>query len=278
MLGSFVIVFREVIEVGLVIGIVLAATRGLVGRGAWIGLGMLGGVLGACLVALFSSQIAGVFEGTGQELLNAGVLVLAVLMLGWHNAWMASHGRELAGELKSVGRDVVAGRRPLTALAIVCLVAVLREGSEVVLFLYGVGAGGGTSALEIVGGGALGIIAGGLLSALIYYGLVAIPMRHLFGTLTVLITFLAAGLGAQAASFLQQGGWVDLWSRPLWSTAQWLPVDSIPGRLLHTIVGYTDRPSGLEVVVYVGILIAMWALIRAVAAKGGDGHTVGAGA
>ncbi|MGH6799283.1 MAG: FTR1 family iron permease, partial [Roseiarcus sp.] len=150
MLAALIIVFRETLEAGLVVGVVLAATRGVPGRGFWIASGVGAGVAGACLVAAFASRIATLFEGSGQEAFNASILIVAVVMLCWHNAWMANHGRDLARDLKAVGRDVAEGRRPLTALAVVCGVAVLREGSEVVLFLYGVAAGGGATAWDIL--------------------------------------------------------------------------------------------------------------------------------
>src|SRR5205809_4998446 len=81
MFGALIIVFREVIEAGLIIGIVLAATRGVSGRGRWVSAGVLAGALGAGIVALFAEAIANAFEGAGQELFNAGVLSAAVAML-----------------------------------------------------------------------------------------------------------------------------------------------------------------------------------------------------
>jgi high-affinity iron transporter len=171
MLGALVIVFREVLEAGLIIGIVMAASRGAPGRGVWIAAGVLAGVVGAGIIALFAGAIADAFEGSGQELLNAAVLAGAVLMLMWHNAWMARHGRELAAEMSAVGAAVTAGQRPMTALAVVVGLAVLREGSEVVLFLYGIVATG-TSASALLLGGALGVAAGAAFTALTYYGLV----------------------------------------------------------------------------------------------------------
>ena len=263
MLAALIIVFREVFEAGLVVGVVLAATRGIAGRGFWISLGLIGGLAGACLVAAFAGQIARLFQGSGQETLNAVVLLIAVAMLGWHNAWMASHGRELAGNLKAVGRGVAEGRRPLTALAVVCGVAVLREGSEVVLFLYGVAAGGGATALDIIVGGILGILGGSLVSALLYLGLIAIPLRYLFDALTTLITLLAAGLAAQAVNFLEQGGWLLTWSDPVWDTSTVLSQDSIVGRVLHTLIGYADQPTGMQLIAYVVTILAMLALMRA---------------
>ncbi|WP_158812651.1 FTR1 family protein [Methylocapsa sp. S129] len=263
MLAALIIVFREVFEAGLVVGVVLAATRGIAGRGFWVSAGLVGGLAGACLVAAFAGQIAGLFQGSGQETLNAAVLLIAVAMLGWHNAWMASHGRELASNLKAVGRDVAEGRRPLTALAVVCGVAVLREGSEVVLFLYGVAAGGGATAIDIVVGGALGILGGSLVSALLYLGLIAIPLRYLFGALTTLIMLLAAGLAAQAVNFLQQGGWLEAWSDPIWDTSAILSQDSILGRILHTLIGYMDQPTGMQLIAYAATILAMLALMQA---------------
>jgi high-affinity iron transporter len=53
---------------------------------------------------------------------------------------MARHGKEIAGEMRAIGQAVAEGSKSLLALAVVVAVAVLREGSEVALFLYGVAA------------------------------------------------------------------------------------------------------------------------------------------
>ena len=74
MLATLIIVFREVIEAGLIVGIVLAATKGVAGRGRWIGLGIAMGVLGACLVAAFADTLSNMLAGTGQEIFNASVM------------------------------------------------------------------------------------------------------------------------------------------------------------------------------------------------------------
>jgi high-affinity iron transporter len=256
MLGALIIVFREVIEAGLIIGIVLAVTRGVPGRGVWVSAGVLAGALGAGLIALFAQTIADAFAGSGQELFNASVLGIAVVMLMWHNFWMASHGRELAASMAAVGKEVTAGRRPMAALAMVVGLASLREGSEVVLFLYGIVASG-VSAWSLLLGGVLGLAAGAAFTALTYYGLLAIPARHIFAVTTLLITLLAAGMAAQAAQFLDAAGVINVLGQRLWDSSGWLSQDSIVGRLLHTLVGYTDRPSELQLVAYVATLAIM---------------------
>src|SRR5258708_40208917 len=138
MFGALIIVFREVIEAGLIIGIGLAATRGISGRGHWVAAGVLLGTLGAGIVALSAEAIANAFEGSGQELLNASVLGAAVVMLMWHTVWMARHGREMAAEMAAVGAAECAGRRPRTALHRGAGRADVPAGSQGQLVLYGV--------------------------------------------------------------------------------------------------------------------------------------------
>src|SRR3954451_8535921 len=158
MLAALIIVFREVFEAGLIVGIVLAVTRSVPGRNRWIAGGVVAGVLGACVGAAFAGAISRLFAGRGQELFNAAILAVAVVMLTWHNVWMARHGAELAGELRAAGQAVVEGKKSLLALAVVVGVAVLREGSEVVLSLYGVLATETDTSLSVAFGGLLGLV------------------------------------------------------------------------------------------------------------------------
>jgi high-affinity iron transporter len=261
MLGALIIVFREVIEAGLIVGIVMAATRGVLGRGRWITIGIGGGVLGAGIVAMFAGVISEAFQGAGQELFNASVLGIAVIMLMWHNAWMARHGREMAEEMRQVGAAVSEGVKPLTALAIVVGLAVLREGSEVVLFLYGIMASG-TSGSALLAGGMLGIAAGAAFSALTYLGLLAIPSRYIFSVTSWLIALLAAGMAAQSVQFLNNAGIVVALDHTIWDTSWLLSEGSLFGRLLHTLIGYTERPTEMQLVVYIATLVAMFLLMR----------------
>jgi high-affinity iron transporter len=268
MLATLIIVFREVIEAGLIVGIVLAATAKVRRRGRWVALGVAGGVAGACLVAAFAGELAQLFEGSGQELFNAAILLFAVAMLAWHNVWMASHGREIAAEMRRVGGAVAEGERPLAALAIVVGVAVLREGSEIVLFLYGIAAAGGASAAAMMAGGAVGVLGGVALSALLYFGLLAVPTRRLFAVTTGLITLLAAGLAAQAVALLQQAGYFDAFAATVWNTSWLLSDDSLLGRLLHTLIGYTDNPSGAQLIAYLTTIAVIIGLMRLVRVRG----------
>lgn len=262
MLPTAIIVFREVLEAALVIGIVLAASRGVPGRGRWVSGGIAAGVIGATLVAGFADAIAGAVAGIGQELFDATILFAAVAMLGWHNIWMSRHGRDLAASANGLGRDVLAGRRPLYALALVVGIAVLREGSEAVLFLYGVMLSTGAGGLGMAVGGALGLAAGAAAGAATYLGLLAIPLRRLFGVTSWLILLLAAGMASQGATFLMQADLLPALGNSVWNTSGILPERSIPGVVLHVLIGYSAQPAGIQLVFYGATILVIIVLMR----------------
>ncbi len=262
MLATAIIVFREVLEAALIVGIVLAASRGVAGRGWWVGGGIGAGIIGATAVAAGAGTIAAAVEGIGQEVFNAAILFAAVAMLGWHNIWMTRHGREIALAANRLGAAVREGTQPLWALAAAVALAVLREGSEVVLFLYGIAAASGNGWGAMALGGALGLVAGAGAGAGLYLGLVRIPLRHLFSVTSWLVLLLAAGMASQAAAFLMQADLLPPLGMTLWDTSFVLSDQSLAGRVLHTLIGYTAQPAGIQLAFYLATLIVISSLMR----------------
>ncbi len=257
MLGAAIIVFREVLEAAIIISIVTAATRDIPGRNRWLTMGLLAGLAGSALVAVSTEAIATMADGIGQELFNAIVLGIAVLMLAWHNIWMASHGTVMAANARSVGKDIRSGRSECSILLIVIGLAVLREGSETVLFLYGIATsyGGDTSSMAL--GALLGLLAGASVGYGIYAGLLRVPLRWFFAATNILVLLLAAGMASQAARFLIQADLLPGLATPLWDTSNVLSEQSLPGMLLHGLIGYDARPEGMQLVFYVAVLAAI---------------------
>jgi high-affinity iron transporter len=257
MFGTAVIVFREVLEAAIIIGIVAAATRDVPGRSRWLVAGLLVGVVGSGLVAASTDVIASFASGIGQELFNAIVLGVAVLMLAWHNIWMSSHGVELATRVRSVGVSISEGRSECSILLVVVGLAVLREGSETVLFLYSIAASEGGGISTMITGGLIGLLAGVVVGYAIYAGLLRIPMRWFFAATGVLVLLLAAGMASTAARFLIQAGVLPSLASPLWDTSAELPENGLTGMLLHSMVGYDARPDGMQVIFYVTVFAAI---------------------
>src|SRR5208282_1998975 len=264
MFVSLIIVFREAMEAGLIVGIVLAATEGVPGRGRWIAGGIAAGVAGASLVAAFAAALSNAFEGAGQEVFTASILCFAVVMLSLQIMWMSHHARSVARELREVGQAVRLGQRSLAALAAVVAVAVLREGSEVVLFLYGIAAASDTAPLAMAVGGVAGLGLACVVSWLLYRGLVIIPLHRLFGVTNGLIALLAAGMAGQAAAILHSADLLPGWGEQLWNTSFILADDSFVGRSLHALIGYSARPSGIQLAAWLATLLTLVVASRAI--------------
>lgn len=252
-----IVVFRETLEVALVAALLLAATRGIPGRTSWFLAGLAGGAAGAGVVALFAEAITEAFAGRGQDLFNAIVLSVTVAMVAWTIAWMRKHGATLAAEARDVGGRIRAGRAPLYLLAVTVAVAVLRDGSELVVFLSALSLSGQMTGLGIAGGFLAGGAAGSVIGALIYYGVLRAGIKSVFQLATVLLALLGAGLSAQAAGFFVSAGWLPALVDPIWDTYFLLPDDSAVGQVAHALFGYISQPSGIQVVAYAAVLAAI---------------------
>lgn len=257
MLATAIIIFREVLEAALIIGILAAATRSISGSRRWLAAGVLAGLIGSGMVAASTDAIGELADGIGQELFNALVLGIAVLMLAWHNIWMSSHGKELAANANAMGKEIRDGRSECSALFLIVGLAVLREGSESVLFLYGIATSeeGAQSAMLL--GGLTGALAGMAVGYGIYAGLVRMPVRWFFSVTSVLVLLLAASMASQSAHFLIQADLLPSLISPLWDTSAALPEKSPLGMLLHTLIGYDSHPAGLQLVFYITALVAI---------------------
>lgn len=255
MFAAALIVFREVLEAALIVTIILAATRGVLLRERWVGLGIFGGVVGAMIIAAMTNSLSSMFDGAGQEILNASILGLAVVMISWHVVWMSSHGRKLASDMRSVGHSVRDGAKHMSVLAVVVGLAVVREGAEVVLMLQGLAASGQTGAM--LGGAALGLAAGILSGAVMYIGFVVFPIQKVFSLTNGFLTLIAAGMAARAANFLAQVDLLPSFGNQIWDTSGVVPEHSLIGQFLSALTGYIAQPSGIEIGVYVVTLAAI---------------------
>ncbi|MFZ2295161.1 MAG: FTR1 family protein [Polaromonas sp.] len=275
MFAAALIVFRESLEASLIISIMAAATRGIPSRGRWILAGILAGLTGAALVASSMELISNMASGMGQELFNAGILMLAVGMLAWHNIWMSVHGREMAAQAQNTARAINDGRRKHSVIFIVVALAVLREGSETVLFLYSLATSSEDGLRTTIGGGMSGLAAGLLVGGLLYAGLLRVPLRWFFSVTGILVLLLAASMASQAARFLIQADLLPSLGAPLWDSSDVLSQTSALGMLLHGLIGYDPQPAGMQIVFYIVVLLAITAGMRWVAPRGQHGAKQG---
>jgi len=262
MLSAFVIMFREMLEMSMVLGVLFVVTRPVPSARRWIYIGGAIGLAGASFVAAFMHEMENSLQGTGEMWFNAVVMALAALMIGWTVVWMSSHGRELSMRMQSVGQAVSVGELPQTALMMVALAAVLREGSEAVFFMWGAAMSVPNDGLAMTAGGALGAIAAVALGYGMYKGLLRVPVNHILRVAGWLLILLAAGMAGKAADLLVDIGVLPSLVDTLWNTSHILPADGTIGQFLNVMVGYNDVPSGMQVAVFFSSLAIMAGLYR----------------
>jgi len=257
MLASSVIVFREIFEMALIICVIMAATKGLQKRIRYVCLGIMAGIVGSIIVAILASTVTAFAANMGKAVFNATILFLAAFLIGLSVIWMKRHAKTLTIHIRGVSDDVMAGRLPMLSLATVVCFAVLREGSEIVLFLHGIAATGDSNPLSMFLGSMLGLVAGVGLGWLMYVGMVRIPVKHLFNFTSVMLAFVAAGMAAKAAGKLVAGGLLPALSSPIWDTSAILPKSSVLGELFSVLLGYQERPVVMQVLFYLATLMVI---------------------
>ena len=261
MFSIAVIIFREIFEIAIILSVLAAATRTIKERSRWIGLGLMGGVFGSLIVAWGADKISQMAEGMGQELFNAGVLMMAAVLVFWTVVWMSRYGRHLSQHFKEVGMQVSSGEKPLYVLAVVILLAVLREGSEMVLFSYGVVASG-EKVIRVLLGIILGLLAGTTAGFGLYFGLLKISPKKIFSVTSWLLIFLGSAMVSQSMGFLNSVGYIPFWGTPLWDTSHILPQKSFVGMLMHSLFGYTQQPSGIELLGFAASFIIITLVLK----------------
>ncbi|MCE3232755.1 MAG: High-affinity Fe2+/Pb2+ permease [Rickettsiaceae bacterium] len=263
MLSAAIVIFREILEIALILGVVMAATKELAGRNKWV-LGGIGlGVIGSGLVAFFASAIANAAEGLGQELFNAMILLTAAAVIGGTALWMGKHAREMTLHLQHVSNEVIAGNMPLYSIALVIALAVLREGAEIVLFVHGMIASG-QEISSIITGSAIGFSGGLLVGLALYFGLISISPRYIFKVTTWLLILLCAGMAATASQFLVSAGWFAEFSEQVWDTSAFVSDAGIAGQTLHALFGYTAQPMQIQVIFYAVALGGLVCLMKVI--------------
>lgn len=271
MFSSFVILFREVLEIAVIVSVILAAMRGVNGRGRMVLLGITGGIAGSAIIAIFAGSISSAINGVGQEIFNAAVLSIAVVMIAWTVVWMQVHGRQITQRMKKIGQEAADGRTPLYSVAVVVSLAMWREGTEIVLFTAGIISTTQESIVHVLAGGVAGALTALVLGVLLYLGLITISTKHLFNVTGILLIFLASGMSAGVAEYLSAADIIPAYDK-LWDSGWLISQDSIIGKIMHAMFGYVEQPSIMQVIFYITTFASIYSLQKYVTRSNSAGH------
>jgi high-affinity iron transporter len=254
MLKIAIVIFREFLEISILLGIVLAATKSLSGRIQYIIAGVLIGVVGASVLAFFTTQLAMAFGGFGDEIFDVGVILLTVFVLGWTAVWMRGYSSQIKEEVSLVASRIAKGNAHKVILTLIVAGTIFREGSEVVLFIYSFSSSQSLSGEQYLLGFAIGSLGGLVVGSALYMGLLKFAARYIFKVCFVLLILIAAGLAAEAAGILTSIGFITVLTQPAWDSSWFVADQSIFGKLLKILVGYESKPNLMQLVFYCGTI------------------------
>ena len=254
MLATLVIFLREGVEASMIVAILLAYLNRIgrrdhfrdvfIGVGAALLLATAGGAVAYETIRSYDgSRVQTIFETV--------TYLVAATVLTYMTFWMRKHARSLSKELRERAEAALDGRARW-GLGLLAFQAVGREGLETVVFtlaiIFSTSTAGALTGAVIGLAGALGI-------AFVIYRLGhRLNLARFFMVIGVLLMVFAAGLLADSVENLQQLGWLPMLTAPMWHSARLLSESSSFGDVLHSFFGYSDAPTPLQLLIYVGYL------------------------
>ncbi|MFD2192217.1 FTR1 family iron permease [Pistricoccus aurantiacus] len=258
------IVWRESVEAILVVGIAYAWLKQSEARVGlrYLWLGVLGGLVLAGLMGVGLMSAGSFLQGQAQEVFQAAMVLIACALILQMVVWMRAHGRTLKADMQQGLAESVADSR-YWGIALLVAIAVAREGSETIVFLYGMGMA------QLQAGGITGFV----LSAAIGFGLALITFwvlqlgtrvfswKLFFRITEILLLLLAASLFVSGLERLIGFGALPAGPDPLWDTSAWLDDGSGLGGILASFAGYRAWPPFAVVVGYAVYWIVVLGLL-----------------
>jgi high-affinity iron transporter len=259
--ATLVVVFRETLEAGLIVGIILTVLHRLramrYAPRVWTGTALAVGasVLAGWLLGLATQTTQGQWETAIEgviSLVACGVLTHMVF-------WMDRQAKRIRPEIETRVETAVS-REDLIAIALLPFLAVFREGAETVLFLKAVAIQ--NSGAVSLAGGLLGGALAAAVTAVIFVGGRRVPLKPLFRSTGLLLLLMAAGMLAYGIHELEELGWIPQLVYPVWNINHLLNEKEGVGSFLKALFGYNGNPSLTEVIAYGGYLVLVVRALR----------------
>lgn len=261
MLKLFVVLFRETLEISVILSIVLAATQNIQNRGKFVCIGLALGIIGAIAMAISTGYISNIFEGYGQEIINAIILLVAASLIIWTIIWIKAHTKKVITKIKTRSSEISSGESSLISLSVIVAATIFREGAEISLFSYGIlFTTPKHELLNTILGGVAGFALASAVGFALYKGIITVSGKYLFKVSTILLSLVASSMASQAATLLVASEIINIFTTPLWNSSAFLSQGSILGTILNNLIGYVDQPSGIEVIFYFGTLLLIFVL------------------
>ena len=266
-MAELIIVFREVLEASLIVGILytyLNQTNQMDSiKSLWQGVivALVASVIGSFLF----QKLAGGFQGQAEKLFEGFVMIIAAIILGTMIVWMAKN-KNIAEDLKNKADHALSSSKVNYGIFALAFISVFREGIETILFLYGVMMKEGSLSISL---SLLGAVIGVGIGILIFVQGKKVPLKTFFNVSSIILIFVAAGMLAYGVHELESAGLIPNYGR-IWDINPAKLLDgSYPlfhdkghiGSLFKGLFGYNGDPSLIELASWlltISVLTTIW--------------------
>lgn len=262
------VVFRELIEISMILGIISAATKSIQNSMIYIVAGIMSGTIAASVVAFVVANLHSSLGGFGDELIDVGIIFITVVFVSITAIWVKNYSHKISSKMNDLSEKIEKGLASKIILISVVAFSIFREVTEIVLFISSIAAAHELQPLDYLLGFTLGLSGSVVVILAIYYGMNRIALKYLFKISFVLLTLIAASLASEAAGILTSIGFWDFYNEPLWDSS-WLVSDySILGKILKIMIGYNAQPNLLQVGFYTGTIALIYGSSKIKLGKG----------
>ncbi len=262
---------REGVEAALIVSIILAylARTGNSRHFGRIWAGTIAAILVSIGAGLVLFLTLGELPSPWEQVFEGLAMLLAAAVVTWMLFWMRRQSASVKGELQArVDRVLTTGSA--NGLALLAFTAVIREGLETSLFLFGLSTSAQSDSAAVLIGAVAGLGIAALLGVGFYRGARLINLRVFFRWTGIALIFIAAGLLASAVHEFVEIGWIGIGTAPAFDISATLPHEAMPGApgglplviggFLRALFGYTSQPEVITLLVWLAYILVVLAL------------------
>jgi len=267
-----IVVFRECLEIAFLLGVVIAATNPIKNSKIYIILGSVLGVACASVFALFARSIVDSFGGIGDELFNALVVLCTAILISFTVVCMQGYTSRIKQNLGKLSDKITSGNASKFMLVLVVAMTILREGAEIILFIYSIVSTEHIDSTNYILSLGLGGVAGLIAGTIIYLGIMNLSGKYIFKISTILLILIAAGLASKAAGIFTYSGILEVYNDQLWDSSWIISNNSIVGKILNIAIGYDSKPNAMQIIFYFSTIMLTITMMKIRSKLTGKNH------
>lgn len=256
MLATAIIIFRELLEICLLLGIISAALSNLDNRRTLISFGILGGSLLSFLIFLSFKHLYNSFNGNFQEYLNIFIIILSICCIAYTSFIINAKKSSLLDRIRMTNSSLDESRFNNIVIILFIALIICREGAEIFIFMQALFASG-QSPSNIIVGALIGTFTGLITGLIFYFSLLKISLKYLFKVINTLLILCSGALASQLANLLHTTNMISSLYKQVWNSSWFIQDNSFIGITLYNLIGYTAKPTQLQIILYLITLSIM---------------------